>query len=84
MTRRMAGSIYLLVHSNCISFFKQMWAYVAKLKTSMIAEKPITSVMENYLEEYRFHWKRLEKCMERTEQFSSNLKQHIGFLKSVS
>ena len=50
----------------------------------MIAERPITSVMEDYLEEYRFHGKRLEKYMERTEQFLSNLKQHIDFLKSVS
>ncbi|MEA2085177.1 MAG: metal-dependent transcriptional regulator [Thermodesulfobacteriota bacterium] len=37
-----------------------------------------------YFEEYRLHGKRPEKCMERTEQFSSKLKQHVDSLKSVS
>ena len=37
-----------------------------------------------YFEEYRLHGKRLEKCKERSEQFSSNLKQHVDSLKNVS
>ena len=48
MTRRMAGSKKLVI-SNYISFFKQT-RLMTKPKTSMIMEKPITSVMEDYLE----------------------------------
>ena len=38
-----------LVNSNYISFFKQIWAY-GKAEPGMTTEKPITSVMEVYLE----------------------------------
>ena len=39
----------MLVISNYISHFKQI-RLMAKPKANMIVEKPITSVMENYLE----------------------------------